>query len=117
MPKEPYHPNCCDVCKQVFDKYISVYGYDCGKPDLGGCCLLLADEISKLNGGQVVAGWLRAVTGWKRAHWWVETPDGVVHDPLGDFYKGEPGFYRQWEHKDQATFRSILPNFEQWRVK
>lgn len=67
--------------EKVYEKYRNAYGNN-----TQGCCLLIADEIQQLIGGEGVTGeitWYGGVSG--RTHWWVEK-DGVVIDPYGRLY-------------------------------
>lgn len=96
----------------IFQKYKSAYG-----SNVQGCCPLIADEIVKSVGGDVVAGELLWYGGsCRRTHWWVEK-DGVVLDPMGDeFLSTEIGTNRIEIHRDRYVFDQILGNYEQWRV-
>ena len=102
-----------EIAQQVFDKYRDRYGHE-----LQGCCLLIADEILSVVGGEAVAGELTWYGGsCRRTHWWVEK-DGVTLDPMGDWFlelEDAPG--RQEIHRDQAAFQNILPEYEIWRVR
>lgn len=101
-----------DGAKEIYEKYRAHYG-----DNLQGCCPLIADEIQRAIGGEIVAGELTWYGGsCRRTHWWVEK-DGQTVDPMGDAvlsYETAPG--RDIAHKDEAIFRSILPRYEQWRV-
>lgn len=100
----------CAICKEVIDRYNAAYD-----GETQGCCPVIADEIAEKTGGEVVAGCLCWTT-VRRTHWWVETPDGEIHDPMGEELSGEPGFHRHEIHRDKAEFLNILPRYEQWRV-
>jgi hypothetical protein len=100
---------CC-VCQEVLNRYNSHF-----EGEIQGCCPVIADEIAERIGGEVVAGYLCWTT-VRRSHWWVVTSDGIVHDPMGDELKDEPGFHRDEAHRQREIFDSILPQFEQWRV-
>ena len=100
---------CC-VCREVIDRYNAHF-----EGEIQGCCPVIAAEIAERIGGEVVAGYLCWTT-VRRPHWWVVTPDGMVHDPMGDELKDEPGFHRDEAHRQRHIFDSILPQFEQWRV-
>lgn len=96
----------------IYAKYQRKYGRE-----LQGCCLLLADEIQRAIGGEIVAGYLTWYGGsCRRSHWWVEK-DGAVIDPMGDeilSYEDAPG--REEAHRDESQFRNLLPRYEQYRV-
>ena len=98
---------------KIYEKYRDRYN-----GELQGCCPLIADEIHKLIGGDVVAGELTWYGGsCRRTHWWVEK-DGVVIDPMGDYllsFEEYPG--RVEIHRDREQFDAILPSYEQWRVE
>ncbi len=96
----------------VFDKYTAIYGNN-----LHGCCLLIADEINKAIGGEVVAGKLTWYGGTcSRTHWWVEK-DGRTIDPMGDEILGYEEYTgRVVVHRNSAIFDSLLPNYEKWRI-
>ena len=86
--------------------------------EVHGCCPLIADEIQRAVGGDVVAGYLTFFGGsHRRSHWWVEK-DGVVLDPMGDEQISHPDDYggREEVHLDRSMFERILPQYEQWRV-
>jgi len=100
----------CTVCKEVIDRYNTRYDRE-----IQGCCPVIADEIAERTGGEVTAGYLCWTT-VRRPHWWVVTPDGTVHDPMGEELAGEPGFHRDEAHRNRAEFEAILPRYEQWRV-
>lgn len=99
--------------EQIWAKYHSAY-----QGELQGCCLLIADEIVRAGGGQVVAGWLTWYGGaCKRMHWWVER-DGAVIDPMGDHVlSGEVAPGRIVEHRDRKVFDALLVDYERWRIK
>jgi hypothetical protein len=96
----------------IFDLYQMKYG-----SEIQGCCLLIADEIQRTVGGDVVAGELTWYGGsCRRTHWWVEK-DGQTLDPMGDWllsFEDQTG--RCEHHRDRAVFDSILPNYERWRI-
>lgn len=98
--------------ERIFAKYRDHYG-----SNLQGCCLLIADEIQRAIGGEVVAGELTWYGGsCRRGHWWVEK-DGEVIDPMGDeLLSWEEGPGRVEAHRDRATFNALLPQYERWRV-
>jgi hypothetical protein len=100
------------VADAIFAKYRAAYD-----SELQGCCLLIADEISRAVGGEVVAGELTWYGGsCRRTHWWVER-NGQVIDPMGDdFLRYEEGVGRQESHRDRAIFNALLPRYERWRV-
>ncbi len=101
-----------EVAAQVLEKYKRAYGNN-----LQGCCLLIADEIVRKIGGDVVAGEITWYGGsCRRTHWWVDK-DGEVIDPMGDDvlrFEEAPG--RTEIHRDRAIFMALLPQYEQWRV-
>ena len=96
----------------IWDKYRSHYDHD-----VQGCCPLIADEIQRAVGGDVVAGEITWYGGaCRRTHWWVDL-DGVVLDPIGDWVLSfEESTGRQAHHQDRHVFESILPRYEQWRI-
>lgn len=100
-----------DVAQSIYRKYHDAYD-----GDTQGCCSLIADEIQKAVGGEIVAGELTWYGGsCRRTHWWV-VKDGTVIDPMGDYILGfeeYPG--RHEHHRDMAVFESILPQYERWR--
>jgi hypothetical protein len=54
--------------QDIHAKYTAAYG-----SNLQGCCPLIADEIQRAVGGDVVAGELTWYGGsCRRTHWWVE---------------------------------------------
>lgn len=85
--------------------------------EVQGCCPLIADEIQKAIGGEVVAGELTWYGGsCRRTHWWVEK-DGEVIDPMGNWLlRHEEATGREEAHRDRAVFERILPQYERWRV-
>ena len=101
-----------DRAKDVFEKYRAKYG-----ANLQGCCLLIADEIVREIGGEVVAGELTWYGGsCRRTHWWVEK-DGKTIDPMGDdFLASEEYPDRVAIHRDAEIFKRLLPQYERWRV-
>lgn len=96
----------------TFEKYRAKYG-----DNLQGCCLLIADEIQRAIGGDVVAGELTWYGGsCRRTHWWVEK-DGQTIDPMGDaFLASEEYPGRERIHADRAIFEGLLPRYEQYRA-
>lgn len=100
------------VARLVFNAYNDAYG-----GEIQGCCLLIADEIRRKCGGEVVAGFLTWHGGaCRRSHWWVDF-DGTILDPMGDHllsFEDFPG--REEAHRDRTTFENLLPEYEQWRV-
>ena len=101
-----------DVAAAVFAKYRTAYGNE-----VQGCCLLIADEITREIGGDVVAGELTWYGGsCRRTHWWVEK-DGQTLDPMGDdFLRLEEYPGREEHHRDRIVFERLLPQYERWRV-
>lgn len=101
------------TAKAVFRKYFDRYD-----SEVQGCCPLIADEIRKAVGGEIVAGDLTWYGGTcRRTHWWVEL-EGTVLDPMGDwFLEKEDGPGRTEEHRDIQIFEAILPRYERWRVE
>ena len=97
---------------EIFKRYVDRYGWN-----LQGCCLLIADEIQRTIGGDVVAGELTWFGGsCRRTHWWVEK-DGELIDPMGvAFLAHEHATGREEHHRDAALFERLLPQYEQWRV-
>jgi len=97
---------------EIYEKYNFVYS-----GEVQGCCLLIADEIQKLVGGEVVAGYLT----WygdscRRSHWWVDV-SGKVIDPMGDYLLSFEDYSgRREEHRDRKVFDSLLPHYERWRT-
>lgn len=101
------------VAAAIYDKYMRRYD-----GEIQGCCPLIADEIHRAIGGEVVAGWITFFGGsQRRTHWWVEK-DGVTLDPMGDEFMKYPEDYaaREEAHRDRDIFDRILPQYEQWRV-
>ena len=95
---------------EIYEKYLRHYD-----GEIQGCCPLIADEIHRAVGGEVVAGYL-LWPGCQRSHWWVEK-DGQVLDPMGDeLLKHETWGDREEAHRDRSTFEAILPDYERWRV-
>lgn len=96
---------------EIYQKY-----YDRYDGEIQGCCPLIADEIQRAVGGDVVAGEIRlygAATG--RTHWWVEK-DGETLDPMGDAMMDPRDYPERVEiHRDRAIFDAILLRYEQWR--
>ena len=101
-----------ETVQDIHAKYAAAYG-----SNLQGCCPLIADEIHRAIGGEVVAGELTWYGGsCRRTHWWVEK-DGQVVDPMGDdFLLGEVATGRSEAHRDRATLDAILPQYERWRI-
>ena len=104
--------NDLDFANSIYGKYSRAYGKN---PQ--GCCILIADEIQRQIGGEVVAGELWWYGGsCRRSHWWVEK-NGAVVDPMGDYVlSGESGTDRHEIHRDAAEFAAIIPEYEKWRV-
>lgn len=98
--------------ESILSRYHSTYGCN-----LQGCCLLIADEITKAIGGEVVAGELTWYGGsCRRDHWWVEK-NGEVIDPMGDeFLSGEEYTGRIEHHRNRPLFEKLLPVYEKWRI-
>lgn len=96
----------------IWQRYFKAYD-----GDTQGICPVLADEIQKAIGGEVVAGELTWYGGsCRRTHWWVEK-DGEVIDPMGEWllrHEEAPG--REVAHRDRAIFDRILPQYERWRL-
>lgn len=96
---------------RIYQKYVGAYF-----GEVQGCCPLIADEIQRAVGGEIVAGYLTWNGGaCRRSHWWV-VKDGSVIDPMGDYllsFEDYPG--REECHRDRAIFDAILPQYEQWR--
>ena len=86
--------------------------------EIQGCCPLIADEIQRAVGGEVVAGEIQLYGGSvRRTHWWVEK-DGEVLDPMGNAIMDPRDYPERVEvHRDRATFEAILPRYERWRVR
>lgn len=85
--------------------------------EVQGCCLVIADEIQRMIGGEIVAGYIEIYGGTsRRSHWWVEK-NGERIDPMGAAAFSEKD-YPVWveAHRDRALFETILPRYEQWRV-
>ena len=101
-----------DVAETVHSMYTGIYG-----DNLQGCCPLIADEIQRSIGGDVVAGeiwWFGGTC--RRTHWWVEK-EGLVLDPMGDYLLSfEESTGRTEHHRDRAIFDSVLPLYEKWRI-
>lgn len=100
------------VAKDVWDAYTAAYGRE-----TQGCCLLIADEIQKRVGGEVVAGFVTWYGGsCRRSHWWVEK-DGETLDPMGDYVLSfEVATGRVEAHRDRERFDSLLPQYEGFRI-
>lgn len=101
-----------EAVQDIHAKYVAAYG-----SNLQGCCPLIADEIQRSIGGDVVAGELTWYGGsCRRTHWWVEKGGRVV-DPMGDdFLRSEVATGRREAHRDRATLDAILPQYERWRI-
>jgi len=97
------------IAQRIFQKYYTAFD-----GEIQGCCLVIADEIKKVIGGEVVAGFL-CMCGIERSHWWIEK-DGEIFDPMGDKYKNEINFHRREEHRDFEIFLSLLPRYEKYRI-
>lgn len=115
-PRDPPMPaTAADVeaAEAVFRRYHDRYD-----GEVQGCCPVIADEIARLTGGEIVAGELTWCGGaCRRTHWWVEV-DGTVLDPMGDwFLRTEDGPGRTEHHRDRYVFEEILPRYERWRVE
>lgn len=100
------------VPEMVFEKYKAAYG------STQGCCLLIADEIQRAIGGDVVAGELTWYGGsCRRTHWWVEI-DGETIDPSGDdFLSTEEATQRIEIHRERSIFDALLPRYEKYRLE
>ena len=109
--EQPLTP-CATSPEAIWRKYHERYD-----GETQGCCPLIADEIQRAIGGEVVAGELTWYGGaCRRTHWWV-VKDGQIIDPMGeDFLRGEEASGREEIHRDEAMFRRILPDYERWRV-
>lgn len=97
----------------IHAKYVRAYD-----GEIQGCCPVIADDIQRAVGGEVVAGYLTFFGGsQRRSHWWVQK-NGVTLDPMGDALIAHPDDYggREEEHRDRGIFERILPQYEQWRV-
>ena len=97
---------------EVFQKYHRHYD-----GEIQGCCLLIADEIQRSVGGEVVAGYIETYGGsQRRTHWWVDVRGNRI-DPMGvsAFDKGD---YPEWVevHRDRVIFDMVLPDYERWRL-
>lgn len=99
-----------EVAEAIHRKYLEAYD-----GDTQGCCLLIADEIQKEIGGEVVAGYL-CLNGGRRSHWWVVKDDRII-DPMGLKIQSH-GDHVEWveEHRNRETFEAILPEYECWRI-
>ena len=99
------------TARNIFERYRVHYD-----GEVQGCCPLIADEIQRAVGGELVAGELVYLGSNRRTHWWVEK-DGVILDPMGDWMFAPDDFmHREEVHRDRGEFETILPRFEQWRV-
>lgn len=114
MDVDVYPCDDCDTFKtfEIFDKYKKKCDNCIG--DMQGLCLIIADEMQKAIGGEVVAGFL-CMNGGRRSHWWIEK-DGIVYDFMGDAYVNEMNFHRQEEHRNKEIFESVLPQYEKYRI-
>jgi hypothetical protein len=101
-----------EAAQDIHAKYAAAYG-----SNLQGCCLLIAYEIQKAIGGDVVAGELTWYGGsCRRTHWWVEK-DGQVIDPMGDeLLRTEEATGRSEAHRDYEVFEMLLPQYARWRI-
>lgn len=100
------------VASAVFERYRKHYD-----GEVQGCCLVIADEIQRTVGGEVVAGELVWMGQNRRTHWWVEK-DGVTLDPMGDWmFAPEDYMHREEHHRDRMQFENLLPEYERWRVR
>ncbi len=100
--------------QSIYLKYHTAYD-----GEIQGCCPLIADEIQREVGGEVVAGEIVLHgAGLRRTHWWVEH-EGVTLDPMGDDLMSHPLDYgeRVEIHRDRRIFDAILPQYEKWRLK
>jgi len=84
-----------------------------GEREVWGACVLIALEIADAVVGDVVAGRILYGTN-ERMHWWAESPDREVLDPMGDsWFSDEPdGFRRCEEHRDRAIAQEIANEVE-----
>lgn len=96
----------------IHQKYVRHYD-----GEIQGCCPLIADEIQRAVGGEVVAGEIVFHGSMRRTHWWVDWY-GVTLDPMGDDLMSHPDDHgeRVEIHRDRAIFDAILPRYEQWRI-
>jgi len=97
----------------IHQRYVARYD-----GEIRGCCPLIADEIYRAVGGEVVAGEITFYGGTvRRTHWWVEK-DGVTFDPMGDALMSCPEDWpeRVEVHRDRSIFYAILPRYERWRA-
>lgn len=105
--------NPVQIARDVHQKYVRAYD-----GDIQGCCPLIADEIQRAVGGDVVAGEITFLGGCqRRTHWWVALGD-LTLDPMGDDLMSHPDDHaeRVEIHRDRSIFDTILPQYEQWRV-
>lgn len=81
MDMSATHPPNADglIAHEIFERYRTHYG-----GEAQGCCLLIADEVQRAVGGELVAGELVYPGSNRRTHWWVEK-NGVTLDPMGDW--------------------------------
>lgn len=98
---------------EIYSTYVDRYG-----KNTQGCCLVIADEIQKVTGGDIVAGELTWHGGsCRRYHWWVER-NGAIIDPMGDWVlSGEKSVGRNEIHRDKNIFNFLLPEFEKYRIR
>ena len=107
------HPPNADglIAHEIFERYRAHYG-----GELQGCCLLIADEVQRAVGGELVAGELVYLGSNRRTHWWVEK-NGVTLDPMGDWmFAPEDFMHREEVHRDRTEFERILPHTEGWGI-
>jgi len=99
--------------EEIHSKYKIAYD-----GDIQGCCLLIADEIQQSIGGEIVAGELTWYGGsCRRKHWWVVKDEKII-DPMGEELLSCEEYPGRVEiHRDRIIFESVLPNYEQWRVR
>lgn len=99
------------VARAIFDRYRKHYD-----GEVQGCCLVIADDIQRAVGGNVVAGELVWLGGQRRTHWWVDK-DGITIDPMGDWmFMPEDFMHREEAHRDRSQFEALLPQYERWRL-
>lgn len=97
---------------EIYEKYHRHYD-----GEIQGCCPLIADEIQRAVGGEVVAGEIQFYgNSQRRTHWWV-VKGGEVLDPMGDAMMDPRDYPERVEiHRDRSIFEAILPRYECWRV-
>lgn len=99
------------VAEAIFRRYAKHWD-----GEVQGCCILIADEIHRAIGGEIVAGWLVWLGSNRRTHWWVEK-DGITIDPMGDWmFLPEDYMHREESHRDPAIFERLIGDYEQWRA-